>query len=79
MVLCCYEEYNKNKRGVADRVKKAIVENQKEKRKEAFTLYNPYRNISFNQCYGTSDVPASVWLKLPDHDEWAAPPAFEDD
>ena len=34
-------------------------------------LYNPYRSISLNQCFGDSKASASEWLNLTDWIEWS--------
>ena len=70
MIICCYEAWGDPKRNAASRAKSAIQELILKQRREYNALYNPYRNISFNQCIGDSKTPVSEWLNISDWREW---------
>lgn len=70
MVLFCYGERKKNPSRFVDRAVAAIRVYFAEQRRINNTLYNPYRNISFNQHLGDSKYPVSDWLNTSDWQEW---------
>lgn len=70
MIMCCYEAVNEN--GHFSKQKafinmRALIQKQKH---DQNTLYNPYRNISLDQCFGDSKTPVSEWLNVTDWKEW---------
>ena len=70
LIQCCYETIGGNGR-FSKRKASQIIHMMKEKqRRERYTLYNPYRNISLNQCIGESKTPVSEWLNITDWKEW---------
>lgn len=70
MILCCYEVLAERKTDYANRAVALIIERQQEEQKKNYSIYNPYRNISFDQCFGESKAPVSDWLMLPGQSEW---------
>lgn len=70
MIACCCEAWNGNKRNPTARAKAAIACVFEKERRDANTLYNQYRNISLNQCFGESKTQISEWLNLSDWREW---------
>ena len=70
MILCCYEILADGKPGFVKRAVALISKRQQEEKKKNNAIYNPYRNISFNQCLGESNMPVSDWLMLPEQSEW---------
>ena len=71
IVICCLSAEAKYR---GDRfvecVSNLISEVIKKKNDEARDLYNPYKNISIDQCIGDSKIPVSDWLNLSDWSEW---------
>lgn len=70
MILCCYDAWAHSKRDAASRAITAIKDYFSERNREENILYNPYRNISLNQCIGDSTTPVSEWLNVSDWKEW---------
>lgn len=70
MLLYCYEEQSKSKIFSTCRVRLRIQEHIREKNRQLKLLYNPYRNISLNQCVGDSDTPVSEWMNVSGWQEW---------
>ena len=70
MIVCCYEVLNERQTFSKARVVKKIEEIKKQRNHENNTLYNPFRNISMNQCIGKSDTPVSEWMNFSDWREW---------
>lgn len=68
--VCCYESVaEKGRFSKALALQKVQTMTQKKKRDQN-TLYNPYRNISLNQCIGDSKTPVSEWLNVTGWREW---------
>ncbi len=70
MIVFCLEEGSRSKAAFKLIVRKRIEELIREKKRVDNHLYNPYRNISLNQCCGDSKTPASEWLNLSGKQEW---------
>ncbi|MEA4911555.1 MAG: hypothetical protein VB092_02950 [Oscillospiraceae bacterium] len=66
----CAEMHTNGKASRRDRVRERIRKSTAERRREENAIYNPYRNISLNQCFGESKVPISEWMNLTDWKEW---------
>ena len=64
----CKANQNRNR---CTETRNRIQEMIKEQNRLNSKLYNPYRNISLNQCFGENKVPASEWLNLTDWSEWS--------
>lgn len=60
-----------SKKNRCTEVRKAIQETVRQQHRVDNELYNPYRNISLNQCFGDSKASASEWLNLTDWIEWS--------
>lgn len=70
MIVLCYTKNVHKNRHNQEKASSAISSFFKEKQREENTIYNPHRNISFNQCFGDSNVPLSEWLNVtPNWDE----------
>ena len=41
----------------------------REQRQEASKLYNPYRNLYLDKCYGESKTPLGEWMYFPTDEE----------
>lgn len=70
MILCCFDAWAYSKRGAASRAAAAIESYFSERNRENKILYNPYKNISLDQCIGESKTPVSEWLNISDWREW---------
>ena len=71
MIVCCYsiKEIYKGKK-LVEYAYKSISEIIKKENKEVRYLYNPYKNISLDQCVGDSIKPVSDWLNVSTWSEW---------
>lgn len=70
MVLLCCETQARTKRAFTCAATEAIKNHRAQQRRENNALYNPYRNISLDQCIGGSKSPVGSWLNLSDWQEW---------
>lgn len=70
MIMCCYEAFNKDGRFSKSNAIMNIQTLIREQKRDRNTLYNPYRNISLDQCIGGSKRPVSDWLDLSEWREW---------
>ena len=70
MIVCCYEVLRERRSFSKALAVKKIEAMAKQRNREKYTLYNPYRNISLNQSTGDSNVPASDWMNLSGWREW---------
>ena len=70
MILLCYESPAQSSKRFVDKTILFIREHFAHQRRINHILYNPYLNISFNQCIGTSKSPVSEWLNASDWREW---------
>jgi hypothetical protein len=70
MILCCYAAVNDNGHFSKNKALGNIRALAQKQRHEQNTLYNPYRNISLNQCFGDSKTPVSEWLNVSGWREW---------
>ena len=70
MISLCYATSSRSKFRFINKATKSIQQFFSERRQERNTLYNPYRNISLNQCIGDSNSPVSDWLNVSDWREW---------
>lgn len=70
MVELYYEVKQQTKCRLIEKAIEAIRGCFAEQRRENNALYNPYRNISLNQCIGDSRSPVSDWLNTNDWQEW---------
>jgi hypothetical protein len=70
LIVCCYEAMNERKAFSKFRAKQIIDTMIRERNRENNILYNPFRNISINQCFGESKVPVSEWMNLSEWREW---------
>ena len=64
MMTICYEVASvmHKKAGFKGMAIKKIDEYLYEKRQEERRLYNPYKNLFLDKCYGDSKVPLGVWM-----------------
>lgn len=70
MVFLCYSIPTQARDRFVCKATEAIREFFAEQRRKNNTIYNPYRNISLNQCFSDSNSPASDWLITDDWQEW---------
>lgn len=71
MVAICLEVYyTEKKRNAEHIVKERISSYFKQRNQETNKLYNPWRNISIDQCFGESGMPVSEWINLTGWREW---------
>ena len=71
MIVCCLSAKGKYKGDrFIERVSNLIFEASKKRNDEIHYLYNPYKNISINQCIGDGKIPVSDWLNLSDWFKW---------
>ena len=70
MIVCCYEVASEYKLFSKAKAVLKIDTMIHIRNRENSILYNPYRNISLNQCVGESHVPVSEWINLSDWQEW---------
>ena len=70
LILCCYEAIGDNGRFSGRKASQIIDTMKKKKSSDRNKLYNPYRNISLDQCIGESKTPVSEWLNITDWKEW---------
>ena len=70
MIVCCFEVANVHKTFSKTKAASSIETMVQKRNRESNILYNPYRNISLNQCVGESRVPVSEWMNLSDWQEW---------
>ena len=54
------------KAGFKEMAIKKINDYLYKKRQEEHKLYNPYKNLFLDKCYGTSKVPLGVWMNFRD-------------
>ena len=63
MIVCCLGVQKKlSRKKYAQQAEERIEERLRSIKRENNQLYNPYRNISFNQCFSDSKTPVSEWL-----------------
>ena len=65
-----YEEAAMGNKGIITRTQERIKAHIAAQNREITHLYNPYRNISLNQCFGESKTPVLEWLDLSGWQEW---------
>ena len=70
MVACCFEAWSAKSKNSAAKAAASIDALFRKQRRDENTLYNPYRNISLNQCIGDSTQPVSDWLNASAWREW---------
>lgn len=70
MIMCCYESIDAKGRFSKNIASAKLKEMAQKKKLEQSILYNPYRNISLNECVGENQVAVSEWLNLSDWREW---------
>ena len=70
MIAICLETRGSTSKVRKARARKSIEEYFRVQRKERATLYNNYRNISFNQTVGDRQNLVSDWLNVSDWNEW---------
>ena len=70
MIELYYDMKQQGKYQLNERATDAIRKYFVAQRRENNTLYNPYRNISLDQCVGDSQSPVSDWLNTGDWREW---------
>lgn len=70
MIAICLETRGSTSKVRKARARKSIEEYFQVQHKERATLYNDYRNISFNQTVGDRQNLVSDWLNVSDWNEW---------
>lgn len=70
LVLCCYEADANCSRGKFFTSACCMIDAMLcEQRKETAKLYNPYRNLYLNKCYGESKTPLGEWMNFATKDD----------
>ena len=66
MMTICYEvdSVMHKKVGFKKMAIKKIDEYLYKKRQEERKLYNPYKNLFLDKCYGDSEVPLGAWMNF---------------
>ena len=71
LIVCCYEAVSESGRFSKTKARRNIESLSRKQKNEINKLYNPYRNVSLDQCFGESRTAASEWLSVSDWQEWA--------
>lgn len=70
LVLYCVEADHTASGGkYRDRALYILKAALREQRREASKLYNPYRNLHLDKCYGDSKIPLGEWMYFPSDEE----------
>ena len=70
LIVCSYEAVSESGRFAKLMAQRNIESLSQKQKKEINKLYNPYRNISLDQCFGESRTVASEWLNVSAWKEW---------
>lgn len=70
LVLYCEEADHTASGGrFRDRAFRIVETALRKQRQEASKLYNPYRNLYLDKCYGESKTPLGEWMYFPTDEE----------
>lgn len=69
LVLCCEEFKQLHGKAFAKRVCSTVEAHLCEERQKARKLYNPYRNLFLDKCYGDSKTPLVDWINFDKEEE----------
>lgn len=75
MITICLEvdaiaQKTRKKNQFKDRSIKEIDTYLSKKKMEDQKLYNPYRNLYLDKCYGDSEVPLEAWMNFSDFEQF---------
>ena len=69
LVLCCEEFKQLHGKAFLKRVCSTVEAHLCEERQKARKLYNPYRNLFLDKCYGDSKTPLVDWINFDKEEE----------